>query len=241
MERILSFGGGLQTTALAIMVARGEIQVDAVVFADTGCEKPETYWYMENYTKPLLQEAGVPFIVVKPTAHYGDNLYDYLWRYSNIPHIKTRECSALFKRRPIERLVGKKCEQLIGFSVEEIERSLKPIHQDGYKRFPLIEMKLTGQDCQSIIKDMGWPIPIKSSCFFCPFQRWTEWNWLKLNHPELLERAVALEMRMYERKPTLKHKVGLFGGKPLWKFAKGKQFEFGFLEEYSCWNGHCGH
>ena len=59
-KRILSFGGGLQTTALAIMVAKGELEVDEVIFADTGAEKPETYWYMENYTKPMLEEVGIP-------------------------------------------------------------------------------------------------------------------------------------------------------------------------------------
>ena len=74
MKRILSFGGGLQTTALAIMVAKGELEVDEVVFANTGAEKPETYWYMENYIKPIL---SIPFVEVK--SHLG-TLYDYCWR-----------------------------------------------------------------------------------------------------------------------------------------------------------------
>lgn len=38
MDKILSFGGGLQTTALAIMLAERKYQVDAVVFSDTGAE-----------------------------------------------------------------------------------------------------------------------------------------------------------------------------------------------------------
>ncbi len=65
MKRILSFGGGLQTTALAIMVAKGELEIDEAVFADTGCEKPETYWYIENYIKPLFLKLHIPFTVVQ--------------------------------------------------------------------------------------------------------------------------------------------------------------------------------
>ncbi len=38
MKRILSFGGGLQTTAMAVMVAKGELQIDKAIFSDTGGE-----------------------------------------------------------------------------------------------------------------------------------------------------------------------------------------------------------
>ena len=241
MKKVLSFGGGLQTTALAIMVATGELEVDEVVFADTRAEKPETYWYIDNFIKPMLEEIKMPYIVALPTKHYGDSLYDYLWRYRQIPHIKTRECTAKFKRLPIERVTGKEAEILIGFSSDEYTRSQKPIHQIGFKTFPLIERGLTGNDCRQIISDYGFPIPLKSSCFFCPFQRWSEWNWLKSNNPGLLDKAVKLEANLYDRKPQLRHTIGLFGGKPLWKFQEGIQYEFGFPEEYSCWSGQCGH
>lgn len=38
--RILSFGGGVQTTALAVMWVRGEVEADFCVMADTGGETP---------------------------------------------------------------------------------------------------------------------------------------------------------------------------------------------------------
>ena len=43
IETIMSFGAGVQTTTLAILVAQGKVKCDAVVFADTKGEKPETY------------------------------------------------------------------------------------------------------------------------------------------------------------------------------------------------------
>ncbi len=81
MKRILSFGAGLQTTAMAIMVAKGELQIDEAVFADTGAEKPETYWYMENYIKPLFLSLDIPFITLE--THLG-SLYDHCWEMTKL-------------------------------------------------------------------------------------------------------------------------------------------------------------
>ncbi len=64
-DTILSFGGGLQTTTLAILVAQGKVKIDYAIFADTGCEKPETYDYLEDYTKPLFESIGIPFYGIR--------------------------------------------------------------------------------------------------------------------------------------------------------------------------------
>ena len=65
MKTFLSFGAGVQTTAMLILIAKGEIEADAVIFADTGAEHPETYEYIENYDKPLCEKVGIPFMTVR--------------------------------------------------------------------------------------------------------------------------------------------------------------------------------
>ena len=65
MKTFLSFGAGVQTTAMLILVSKGEIEVDAVIFADTGAEHPETYGYIEKYDKPLCEKIGIPFMTVR--------------------------------------------------------------------------------------------------------------------------------------------------------------------------------
>ncbi len=237
---ILSFGGGVQTTALAILAARKEVQVDAAIFADPGAEKPETYWYIEAYIKPLFKEAGIPFIVVPGIRGKKQlNLIEYIRHYRTLPSIFNghRWCTVEHKILPIERAMPK-AHQLIGFSVDEAQRK-EHIKRDA--GFPLLDLGLTGADCQHIISNYGWPIPVKSSCFFCPFQRWEQWNWLKINHPELIESALSLEKGFHDRRPDLKDRIGLFGGAPLWKFTQGIQMEMPLLKEYSCWSGACGH
>jgi len=229
MKRILSFGGGLQTTALAIMVAKGELEVDEVVFADTGAEKPETYWYMEKYIKPIVG------LTILPSENGG--LKAYCERYRIIPSVIDKWCTRIYKVERLE-LQANGAKMLVGFSMNEIERSKNPRLID--REFPLIERRMTDKDCQSIISDFGYPLPLKSSCYFCCNQGKREWNWLKIHHKELFEDALMIESLLYERKPEYKERTGLLQGKPLWKYAEGYQIELP-VGDFSCWSGHCGH
>lgn len=241
MDTILSFGAGVQTTALAILVAEGKVRADAVVFADTGAEKPETYWYMETYTKPLMAEGKVPFVTVRTTIpSEKGNLYDFLWSIKDIPNIRFRRCTDHFKIRPIRKLIGKNCLQLIGFSIDEVQRAKESRHPE-HKAYPLIEMGMSVIDARRTISDFGWPLPLKSSCFFCIYQPWLEWNWLKNNHADLFQKAIDLEARYYERKPYMRNRFGLLRGTGLWRLKDGLQPEMLVPGEYACWEGYCSH
>lgn len=236
-KQFLSLGAGVQSSAMTILATQGKIQVDEVIFADTGVEKPETYYYIENYLKPLLQEARLPLVVVK---HPRATLEEYCLSISQIPSIVWRWCTDRFKVRPISKYVKDQGIILIGFSTDEAYRAERKVHKSG-RSFPLLELGLSSEDCRRIIREYGWPIPIKSSCFFCPFQRWTEWNYLKSKHPDLMDRALELESVFHARKPHVKDTAGLFQGGPLWKYKDGVQGEMPLLKEYSCKSGYCGH
>jgi hypothetical protein len=60
--------------------------------------------------------------------------------------------------------------------------------------------------CERSIRDAGLPVPVKSSCYFCPASKKHEIVWLREHHPELLERALAIEVNA---KPNLTSVVGL--------------------------------
>lgn len=243
MKRVLSFGAGVQTTAMAIMVAKGELKVDAVVFADTGAEKPETYWYIENYIKPLLERVGKSLQVLKreKTAYYEPTLYDFLWRIKDIPSVQQRRCTDHYKIRVIQKLVGTEGILLIGFSLDEAYRANRKKPKKYPREYPLIDMGISVGDCRRIIQDAGFPLPLKSSCYFCPFQHPIEWNWLKNRYPDLFQKALDLEANYYERKPEMRERYGLLRGTPLWKMKDGLQPEMFLDIGHSCWSGHCGH
>ena len=44
---VLSFGAGLNSTALLIMLVEKSYPLDEVIFADTGAEVPETYEHLK--------------------------------------------------------------------------------------------------------------------------------------------------------------------------------------------------
>jgi hypothetical protein len=243
MKRILSFGGGLQTTALAILVKQGKVQVDEAVFADTGAEKPETYWYIENYIKPLFANIALPFSIIQKekTPIYPLTLYEYLWQRRDVPSITQRRCTDHYKIRPIQRKVGTEGILLIGFSTDEAHRAQRKKPKKYPREYPLLEIGISADDCRLIIGDYGWPIPLKSSCFFCPFQHPVEWNRLKSDHPDLFQQALKLEENYHNRRPDMKNYYGLLRGTPLWKMKDGLQPEMFADIGYSCWSGYCSH
>jgi hypothetical protein len=59
--------------------------------------------------------------------------------------------------------------------------------------YPLLDWGLDRAACVRIIESAGLPVPPKSACFFCPASKKPEILDLKLRHPELLKRALALE------------------------------------------------
>lgn len=64
-SRFLSYGAGMQTFALLVMAEQGEIQIDEIVFADTGAEHPSTYEHIGHVVMPIVQRMGIPFRTVR--------------------------------------------------------------------------------------------------------------------------------------------------------------------------------
>ncbi len=241
MKRILSFGAGVQTTALAILIYQGKVKADMAIFADTGCERPETYWYMDTWTKPLLASAGLPLKIVRSELPSEQpDLYGFLWKHRDIVGVQQRKCTYHFKLGPIKKAVGRDVHFLIGFSADEVKRTKRKRTYWAEESYPLIELGLTGSDCQRLIQSEGMIVPIKSSCFICPFQTPFEWQWLKVNHPDLFQKALDLEARYHERKPEFRDTFGIYRGLPLRHIAEGQQYSMGLTLETSCWNGACG-
>ncbi len=85
---VLNLGGGVQSSALALMAAHGEITPtpDFAVFADTGAEPQSVYDWLETLRK-LINEAPCPFPIYQVTQ--GDLTADSL-----SPRKKTRGNSA---------------------------------------------------------------------------------------------------------------------------------------------------
>ena len=246
----LSYGAGMQTFALLVMAEKGEIQIDEVVFADTGMEHPETYDHIERVAKPLCERIGVPFTIVRMSKEIsdvekltGNDLLDYKtmlkdtedmsrnkkiafrrkWEEARgIPRIvvhdlgseiakrrrlpsvnpKSRWCTGDSKLIPIisyirsEQTLGKYVKPaagIIGLSYEEMLRQYIPHEKEYSVNYPLIEKKMTRDDCIRYVSEAGYDVPPKSGCYLCPFQGKKQWTQLLRKHPDLYDEAVRLE------------------------------------------------
>jgi hypothetical protein len=198
---IVSFGAGVNSTALVIEMVKRNMKPDLVLFADTGAEHPETYEHLE-IMKGWFENNNVRFEIVK--SIYEDNLYDYYFNKKTIPWRKFRDCTDKFKKIPQMKKIRQFKEQgviqHIGIAYDEIYRAIKQ-QKNGKDpkwlktRYLLCEWEMTREDNIKTIKDAGLPVPIKSGCFCCPFQGQESWKWLWKTHKNLFEKAKKMEMQ----------------------------------------------
>lgn len=189
---VLSFGGGVNTTALMVMLVRKRMPFDVAVFADTGAELPETYSYLD-VAQRYLERHGVAFKVVRSR---NTPLYETCKRRRVVPSKLWRWSTRDFKIRPIHayyRSLGTRIREYMGIAYDEVGR-MKASKEDYItSEFPLIDWKMTREDCIEVIKSAHLPVPVKSGCYFCPFQDIHRWQELYEEHLELFHRAMELE------------------------------------------------
>ncbi|MGO1000748.1 hypothetical protein [Lysobacter sp. CA196] len=215
--RVLSLGAGVQSTAIALMMARGQIEPPEVaVFADTQVEPASVYRHLDWLKRQL------PFPVTTVSA---GNLGDEILATSRGERINNarppffvrnpdgsrgmlrRQCTGDYKIDPIRRhvrtLLGvgpgsrvpsdHQVEMIMGISLDEAGRM--KIARDRWQTnvYPLVERRLTRWDCLQWMRRHGFPEPPKSACYPCPFRSDREWRRLRDDDPADFARAVAID------------------------------------------------
>ena len=187
MKNYLSFGGGVNSTACIVLKAQGRLNYAEAIYVDHGCDWPETRAYVQMLAKQF------PITILKPQVEGFSNLYGYASKYNMTPSRQRRWCTDKFKVRVIHNYVERPCFSLIGFSTEEEHRARISSENGIENRFPLLELEIDRDECVKIIRDYGLPVPMKSGCWFCPFQRIGQWKKLRRVHPDLFCKAEQLE------------------------------------------------
>ena len=192
IHHVLSYGGGVNSVALMILLIQQNMPLDEVIFADTGGEIPETYAYID-VTREYLRPHGVPFTVV---AKRGSDLCETAWRRQVIPSAIWRWSTRDYKVNPIlrhYRTLGGHINQYLGIAWDEVIRMKNSRVDYVTNLHTLIDQRITRADCVNIIQEVGLPIPPKSSCYFCPFGTLDRWRTLFESHPDLYTKAMELE------------------------------------------------
>lgn len=224
--RSISYGGGVQSTALLVLAAQGRIDFRTFLMANVGddSENPATLRYLEEYAKPYAAEHGIELTVLnRVMVRSGETrtLYGEITRPGSkslkIPVRMsngapgTRSCTADYKIIVIGRELKRRGATPenratigIGISLDEIHRanSRRPEpHEDIV--YPLLDLGLRRSDCARIIREAGLPVPPKSSCWFCPFHRPETWHDQRRDEPELFEKSCQLEDLLNQRRDEL--------------------------------------
>jgi len=199
--RVLSLGAGVQSTTLALMAAKGEIEApDCAIFADTQWEPKEVYDHLDRL------EPKLPFPVYRVTAGDIRNTIASE-RYDPIPWyvqggLGRRQCTKEYKLYPIRRKVremlgGKTprhgCEMWVGISTNEAHRMKESNVLYIRNRWPLIELGLSRTDCLAKLERWDIATP-RSACCGCPFLSDEDWK-LRRQQPEWAE-TVALSHKL---------------------------------------------
>jgi hypothetical protein len=206
---ILSFGGGVNSTALLVGLHERGYVPDLVLFADTGAEKPETYRHVVAVKEWLLDRGGPEILYVQNDGSHGTLEKECLTK-KTLPSLAFgwRKCSEKYKHRPMHKYLrhwpraletwkaGNKVIRLIGYDAEEEHRrvggSIKEDRWYAY-RHPLIDWVWGREDCKEAIRRADLEVPTKSSCYFCPASTKKEIRRLAQQHPNLVKRALAME------------------------------------------------
>lgn len=202
MITVVSYGAGTNSTAMVCeMVRRGE-PIAAVVFADTGGERPETYEHVLEFSDWLCERGYPAITTVRQTAKVGDVVVTTLeaecLEGRKLPGLAYGfgSCSDKWKQRPfrawLKQTGWKDVTVCIGFDSGESRRAERGDKYDsGYaKRYPLIEWGMGRPECLAAIDAAGIKRPGKSACFFCPSSKPHE---IVALPKELRERAIAIE------------------------------------------------
>lgn len=209
---IACYGGGTNSTAMLIGMAERGIRPDAIVFADTGGEKPHTYEYIEMLSN-WLEARQLPAISVvrnhQPSKH--GSLEAMCLANKILPSIAYgfKSCSVQYKIEPQDKFIKetfpeafekKQVIKAIGFDAGEPYRAVNSPEEWHSNYYPLIEWGWSRSECIGAITDAGLPLPGKSACFFCPNTRPSEIRQLNEQYPELIVRALAIESNADNRK-----------------------------------------
>jgi hypothetical protein len=212
MRNYLSFGGGVNSVALHLLLVDQGVGFESV-FVHHGTDWPETYHYVAGLQWWLKANGHRPITILRPNYSGYANLYDYCWHLKTVPVRYPRWCTSNFKVSVLQRYHQAPAFCMIGIDSGESHRAKISADKGIEKRYPLIEQGIDRTGCIKIIKDHDLPVPIKSGCYICPFQRRSQWVQLRRSHPSLFCKAQQLEERNRNYRISLGKKPWVLSGK----------------------------
>ncbi len=221
MKKVLAFGGGADSfTELLLAIFMRKELPDFVTFADVADpdhedpgEWPSTYRHIREVVIPLCKAHGIPFVTLDTKSYPvrdARSLFAWLEARNQIPVSgPKRICTIIAKVERFEAWLDRTfpdqdVEVWVGFEAGEESRAKndpnagkkrkpKPGQARRHNRFNLIEHRFCRCRCEAYIRSLGYEVPRKSACIFCPYASKGEWQKVERELPRHFARIVKLE------------------------------------------------
>ena len=202
IRHVLGLSGGKDSSALAVYM-RDRVPDMEYFFSDTGKELPETYEYLDKLEAFL----GKPIVRLNMDSDRDKNRDFDHWLdvYKGLlPSSQVRWCTVNLKIQPFEEYIGEdRAYHYIAIRADEDRVGYKPPKISSLPniqpKYPFKEDGIIKADVYRILEENGIGLPkyyewrTRSGCYFCFFQRKSEWVGLLEEHPDLFELAKAYE------------------------------------------------
>ena len=127
-----------------------------------------------------------------------------------------RQCTSEYKIKPVNETIRKlhnlkpkqrmkPTELWLGISTDEIQRMKESIMYNINYFYPLIYHNMSRAECMNFFKENNFPVPVKSSCVFCPFHSDKFWRSLKKENGSAWKMSVEVD-KIIRDHPKLKEK-----------------------------------
>lgn len=211
--KIIALGMGTQSTCLYFMSSMGEFErADYAIFSDPCAEHPDTYKLAEYLKDWEQKNNGVPIQIVSKNLYQDilDSVNSTGQRFASIPAytegggMVRRQCTNEYKIQPLTKKVRElyglkkhkrmpKTEIWLGITTDEAQRMKLSQLPRLTNRYPFMELMMNRNDCIEYFKKHNLPIPIKSSCIFCPYKSDKNWLDMKRNNTDLFQKALKCD------------------------------------------------
>ena len=202
IRHLLGLSGGKDSSALAVYM-RDRVPEMEYFFTDTGKELPETYEFLDRLEaflgKPIAR------LNMDPDSYSNRDFDHWLTLYGGLlPSSQVRWCTVNLKIKPFEDYVGEdSAYNYVAIRADEDRDGYKPLKTPSLRniepKYPFKEDGITKEDVYRILEESGLGLPdyykwrTRSGCYFCFFQRKSEWVGLLEQHPDLFELAKEYE------------------------------------------------
>ena len=198
---VVSFSGGKDSTAMLLRMVELGMQIDEIIFCDTGVEFPQMYDHIAKVEKYI----GRPITKLRRPKSFEYMLLSHVKKSGvvgySFPDFRNRWCTAYFKRDHIKSYLRQARKEMavieyIGIAADEPKR-IKD------KRYPLVEWGWTEADCLKYCYSKGfdwggmYQVFRRVSCWCCPLKGLDALRQLRKYFPELWEKLLEWQTKTW--------------------------------------------